>query len=70
MTLTRRASQGTEDLLARLRVGLMWFRGSIVEVHAMTEFAHPEVLVSCDWVEEHRSRTDSIRIVESDEAHA
>jgi len=33
----------------------------------MTEFIHPEVLVSCDWVEQNRSQTDSIRIVESDE---
>ncbi len=33
----------------------------------MTEFVHPEVLVSCDWVEQNRSQTDSIRIVESDE---
>ena len=32
----------------------------------MTEFVHPEVLVSCDWVEQNRSNTDSIRIVESD----
>jgi thiosulfate/3-mercaptopyruvate sulfurtransferase len=33
----------------------------------MTEFVHPEVLVSCDWVEQNRSQTDHIRIVESDE---
>lgn len=33
----------------------------------MTDFVHPEVLVSCDWVEQNRSQTDSIRIVESDE---
>jgi thiosulfate/3-mercaptopyruvate sulfurtransferase len=33
----------------------------------MTDFVHPEVLVSCDWVEQNRSKTDSIRIVESDE---
>ena len=33
----------------------------------MTEFVHPEVLVSCDWVEQNRSHTGSIRIVESDE---
>jgi len=33
----------------------------------MTEFIHLEVLVSCDWVEQNRSQTDSIRIVESDE---
>ena len=33
----------------------------------MTEFVHPEVLVSCDWVEQNRSQTDNIRIVESDE---
>ena len=33
----------------------------------MTDFVHPEVLVSCDWVEQNRSKTDSIRLVESDE---
>lgn len=32
----------------------------------MTAFVHPEVLVSCDWVEQDRSQTDSIRIVEPD----
>jgi len=31
----------------------------------MTDFMHP--VVSCDWVEQNRSQTDSIRIVESDE---
>lgn len=31
------------------------------------EFAHPDVLVSTDWVEEHRSDTKNLRIVESDE---
>ncbi|MFW5653485.1 MAG: rhodanese-like domain-containing protein, partial [Planctomycetota bacterium] len=30
-------------------------------------YAHPELLVSTDWVEENRGRTDEIRIVESDE---
>jgi len=30
-------------------------------------YAHPEVLVSTDWVEKNRSNTKSIRIVESDE---
>ncbi|MCL4209029.1 MAG: sulfurtransferase [Phycisphaeraceae bacterium] len=30
-------------------------------------YAHPEVLVSTDWVEKHRSDTKNIRIVESDE---
>lgn len=33
----------------------------------MTDFVHPEVLLSCDWVEQNRSKTDSIRLVESDE---
>jgi thiosulfate/3-mercaptopyruvate sulfurtransferase len=33
----------------------------------MADYVHPEVLVSCDWVEKHRTQTDSIRIVESDE---
>jgi thiosulfate/3-mercaptopyruvate sulfurtransferase len=33
----------------------------------MAEYAHPEVLVSTDWVDEHRHDTDRIRIVESDE---
>ena len=31
------------------------------------EYAHPEVLVSTQWVEEHRGQTDQLRIVESDE---
>lgn len=30
-------------------------------------YEHPEVLVSTDWVDEHRGETESIRIVESDE---
>ncbi len=30
-------------------------------------YAHPEVLVSTEWVDQNRSDTDSIRIVESDE---
>jgi thiosulfate/3-mercaptopyruvate sulfurtransferase len=30
-------------------------------------YAHPEVLVSTDWVNEHRKETDKFRIVESDE---
>ena len=33
----------------------------------MADYVHPEVLVSCDWVEENRTKTDKIRIVESDE---
>ncbi len=33
----------------------------------MAEYAHPEVLVSTDWVAEHLDDTDNIRIVESDE---
>ena len=33
----------------------------------MADFVHPEVLVCCDWVEQNRSKTDSIRLVESDE---
>ena len=33
----------------------------------MADFVHPEVLVCCDWVEQNRSETDSIRLVESDE---
>lgn len=33
----------------------------------MTRYAHPEVLVSTAWVAKHLDRTDSIRIVESDE---
>ncbi|MGP1308754.1 MAG: sulfurtransferase [Phycisphaerales bacterium] len=32
-----------------------------------TAYAHPEVLVSTQWVEDHRSDTKNIRIVESDE---
>jgi len=32
-----------------------------------TPYAHPEVLVSTQWVDEHRGDTDNIRIVESDE---
>jgi len=31
------------------------------------EYVHPEVLVSTDWVNEHRGETQDIRIVESDE---
>jgi len=31
------------------------------------QYAHPEVLVSTEWVDRHRGDTDSIRIVESDE---
>ncbi len=30
-------------------------------------YVHPEVLVSTDWIEEHRDDTDNIRIVESNE---
>ena len=30
-------------------------------------YAHPEMLVSTDWVNEHRGETDKYRIVESDE---
>ena len=33
----------------------------------MTDYAHPDMLVSTDWVDENRHRTDEIRIVESDE---
>lgn len=33
----------------------------------MNEYAHPEVLVSTNWVAEHLDETDRIRIVESDE---
>ena len=33
----------------------------------MADYVHPEVLVSCDWVEKNRTKTDKIRIVESDE---
>ena len=33
----------------------------------MTEYAHPEVLVSTDWVAERLDDTENIRIVESDE---
>lgn len=32
-----------------------------------TGYAHPEVLVSTDWVEANRGKTDTIRIVESNE---
>jgi len=31
------------------------------------EYAHPEVLVSTDWVDQRRGETDDLRIVESDE---
>jgi thiosulfate/3-mercaptopyruvate sulfurtransferase len=31
------------------------------------EYAHPEYLVSTDWVDQHRGETDTYRIVESDE---
>lgn len=34
---------------------------------AQNEYAHPEVLVSTEWVDQHRSDTENIRIVESDE---
>jgi thiosulfate/3-mercaptopyruvate sulfurtransferase len=33
----------------------------------MTTYAHPEVLVSTDWVADHLDDTDAVRIVESDE---
>ena len=33
----------------------------------MADYAHPEVLVSTDWVAEHLGDTENIRIVESDE---
>jgi thiosulfate/3-mercaptopyruvate sulfurtransferase len=33
----------------------------------MAEYAHPEVLVSTDWVDQRRKETDKYRIVESDE---
>jgi thiosulfate/3-mercaptopyruvate sulfurtransferase len=33
----------------------------------MADYAHPEVLVSTDWVADHLDDTDSIRIVESNE---
>ena len=33
----------------------------------MSDYAHPDVLVSTEWVEENRHKTDEIRIVESDE---
>ena len=33
----------------------------------MADYAHPDVLVSTDWVAEHLDDTDDIRIVESDE---
>ena len=32
-----------------------------------SQYAHPEKLVSTDWVDEHRGETDKYRIVESDE---
>jgi thiosulfate/3-mercaptopyruvate sulfurtransferase len=31
------------------------------------EYAHPEMLVSTDWVDQHRGETETYRIVESDE---
>jgi thiosulfate/3-mercaptopyruvate sulfurtransferase len=31
------------------------------------EYAHPQVLVSTEWVDKHRGETDKLRIVESDE---
>jgi thiosulfate/3-mercaptopyruvate sulfurtransferase len=31
------------------------------------DYAHPELLVSTDWVDQHRGETDTYRIVESDE---
>nr|WP_243664692.1 rhodanese-like domain-containing protein [Rhodothermus marinus] len=33
----------------------------------MATYAHPEVLVSTDWVAEHLNDTEHVRIVESDE---
>ncbi|NUP98274.1 MAG: sulfurtransferase [Armatimonadetes bacterium] len=33
----------------------------------MSEYAHPEVLVSTTWVADHLQQTDRVRIVESDE---
>ena len=33
----------------------------------MADYAHPEVLVSTDWVADHLDDTDDIRIIESDE---
>ena len=33
----------------------------------MSAFAHPEVLVSTDWVATHLADTDAVRIVESNE---
>lgn len=33
----------------------------------MSEYAHPEVLVSTEWVDRHRGDVENIRIVESDE---
>ncbi len=33
----------------------------------MANYAHPEVLVSTDWVADHLDDTDSLRLVESDE---
>ena len=33
----------------------------------MTAYAHPDKLVSTEWVDQHREETDKLRIVESDE---
>ena len=33
----------------------------------MTAYAHPDKLVSTEWVDQHREQTDKLRIVESDE---
>ena len=33
----------------------------------MSDYAHPDALVSTDWVDQHRGDTDSIRLVESNE---
>lgn len=33
----------------------------------MTTYAHPDKLVSTDWVDQHRGETDRIRVVESNE---
>ena len=33
----------------------------------MTQYAHPDKLVSTDWVDQHRGETDKLRIVESNE---
>lgn len=38
---------------------------SFLAVNSMKDVAYP--LVSCDWVEQNRSKMESIRIVESDE---